>query len=249
METQTLERQHASRTAGPASLAAYAGAAAFVVAAVWFWLVIKGVTVSPAPRTGPDVSAPQSMRLFYRWLAGTLPQERYYTSTAIAGFLCLAATASSARSLARRANTLAAIGALLIGAGSLLWITGNVLMLGGHRAIGLMAAHADPIQATNSIAFTVDTIGQAFMFAAFAVIGAGMLGLAAAAERPGHRLWAGITIATALVMLLTAAWFAISNDTISDLMLFISGLVVLPLWLIATERAGSSRQEPAPSVR
>jgi hypothetical protein len=248
METQTLEHQQALRTARGASLGAYAGAAAFVIAAVWFWLAVKGVTVRSAPRIGPGASAQEGMRAFYRWLASTLPQERYYTSIAIAGFLCLAATANSARSLARRDDVLAPIGALLIGTGSLLWITGNVLVLGGHRAIGLMAAHANPIQVTNSIAFTIDTIGQAFMLGAFALIGAGMLGLAAAAERPRHRPWAAGTIVGALLILLTAACFATSNDSISDLMLFLSGLVTLPLWLIWTGRARRLRKDPPLSV-
>jgi len=48
--------------------------------------------------------------------------------------------------------------ALATGVSSLLWITGNVLELGGHRAVGLMATHANPIQATNAIAFTIDMI-------------------------------------------------------------------------------------------
>jgi hypothetical protein len=28
--------------------------------------------------------------IYYRWLVTTLPQERFYTAIAIAGFLCLA---------------------------------------------------------------------------------------------------------------------------------------------------------------
>jgi hypothetical protein len=39
------------------------------------------------------------MRIYYRWLVKTLPQERYCTSIAIAGFLCLAATAVFLRNL------------------------------------------------------------------------------------------------------------------------------------------------------
>ena len=184
MQTLTAGRVRARHAAGAATIVAYPGAAAFVIAAAWFWLATKGVTVATAPRIGPDVPPQQAMRIYYRWQATTLPQERYYTSIAIAGFLCLAAAAIFLRDLLGRDRALARIGALAIGAGALLWITGSVLELGGHRAVGLMATHANPIQATNSIAFTIDTIAAAFALAAFALIGAGMLAFAAARPRP-----------------------------------------------------------------
>ena len=244
MATQTVERQQTNRTIGPVAAVAYAGAAAFVIAAIWFWLVTKTVTVTPAPRIGSDVSSQQGMRIYYHWQATTLPQERYYTSIAVTGFLCLAAVASSVRAPVDRDRTLARIGALLVGTGSLLWIAGNVLVLGGHRAVGLMATHANPIQATNSIAFTIDTIGRAFALAAFALIGAGMLGLAAAVQRTGHRAWASGTIVTALMMLFTAGCFATSNDSLSDLMLLISGVLVLPLWLAWSGHTSASLLRP-----
>jgi hypothetical protein len=195
--------------------------------------------VSPASRTGPDVPAQQAMRIYYRWQATTLRQERYYIAIAIAGFLCLAASAAFVEGPAGHDRAAARIGPLLVSAGCLLWIAGNVLVLGGHRAVGLMAAHANPIHATNSIAFTIDTISQAFAVAAFALIGAGMLALAAAMPRPGHRAQLGCAIAIALVIPITAASYATGSDNFSDLMLFISGLLALPLWLIGTGRIGS----------
>jgi hypothetical protein len=124
----------------------------------------------------------------------------------------------------------------LVAAGSLLWIAGSVLALGGHRAVGLMATHANPIQTTNSIAFTVDTIAAAFALAAFALIGAGMLGLAAAAPRPAHRAWARGTIVVALAVLVTAGSYAAGDDGFTDLMLLIGSAALLPLWLIWTGR-------------
>lgn len=244
METQTAERVRAGTTAGPATVVAYAGAAAFVVAGVWFWLATKGVTVATAPRAGADVASQQAMRSYYRWQVTTLPQERYYTAIAIAGFLCLATAAFSVRDLMGRDHAAARIGAGLVGTGSLLWIAGSVLELGGHRAVGLMATHANPIQTTNSIAFTIDTIAAAFALAAFALIGAGMLGFAAAARRPAHRAWARCTIVVALVMLVTAGSYAAGNDGFSDLMLFIGSIGLLPLWLIWTANTGGSQPEP-----
>jgi hypothetical protein len=237
METQTAERVRTGKTAGPASIVAYAGAAAFVIAGVWFWLAIKGVTVASTPRVGTGEPSQQAMRIYYRWLVTTLPQERYYMAIAIAAFLCLAASAFFVRDLLGRDRAPARIGAGLAGAGSLLWIAGSVLELGGHRAVGLMATHANPIQTTNSIAFTINMIAAAFSLAAFALIGAGMLGFAAAARRSVHRAWASVTIVVALVALVTAASYAAGSGGFSDLMLFIGGVVLLPLWLIWTGRA------------
>jgi hypothetical protein len=237
MGTQTAERVRARKAAGPATAVAYTGAAAFVIAGIWFWLATQGVTVAAAPRAAADVTAQQAMRGYYRWLVTTLPQERYYTSIAIAGFLCLAASAVVARDRLGPDRTPARIGALLVAAGSLLWIAGSVLALGGHRAVGLMATHANPIQTTNSIAFTVDAIAAAFALAAFALIGAGMLGLAAAAPRPARRAWARGTIVVALAVLVTAGSYAAGDDSFTDLMLLIGGAALLPLWLIWTGRA------------
>jgi hypothetical protein len=247
METQTIGRQQTSRTAGPATAVACAGAAALITAAAWFWLATTGLTVAPAPRIGPSVTAEQGLRIYYRWQATTLPQERYYTSLAIAGVLCLAAAAVFVRDLLGRDRAPARIGVWLVGTGAFLWITGSVLQLGGHRAVGLMATHANPIQATNSIAFTIDAISQASALAAFALIGAGMLTLAAAAQRHWHRGWVSYTIVAALVMLATAGAYAAGNDTVSDLMVIASGGVLLPVWLIWTGRLGRTGH-PSPNA-
>ena len=247
METQTIERQRAHRTAGPASVVAYTGAAAFVIAAAWFWLAAKGLTVAPVPRIGPDVAPEQGLRVYYRWQATTARQERYYTSIAIAGFLCLALAAGSVRDLLGRDRLPARIGSSLVGAGAFLWITGSILQLGGHHAVGLMATHANPIQTTNSIAFTIDAISQAFALAAFAMIGAGMLALAAAARRHGHRRWVSYTIVAALAMLVTAWCYAASNDDLLDLAVLAGGAVLLPVWLIWASRIGATGH-PSPDA-
>ena len=246
METQTIERVRATHAAGgPATAVAYAGAAAFAIAAGWFWLATKNVTVAPPPRIGPHVAPLQAMRIYYRWQVTTLPQERYYISIAIAGFLCLAVAAIYLRAKVGRDRPLAGTGALLVGAGAATWITGSVLQLGGHRAVGLMATHTNPIQTTNSIAFTIDMIAAAFAVAAFAFIGAGMLAFAvtAARQHDGHRAWARYTIVIALTLLVLAWSYAAGNSNLSDLLLIAEGLVLLPLWLIWTCRIGGI--EPA----
>src|SRR6266508_5839550 len=59
-----------------------------------------------------------------------------------------------------------------------LWVVGNVALLGGHRAIGLMATHGNPLETVGSIHFSIDIIDDAFELAAFALIGVGMLAFA-----------------------------------------------------------------------
>ena len=106
------------------------------------------------------------MRIYCQWLATTLPQERYYISIVIAGFLCLATASVFLRNLLGRDRELARIGALATGADSLLRITGSVAELEDHRAVGLMATHLTQIQTTNTIASTVNTIVAVFALAA-----------------------------------------------------------------------------------
>jgi hypothetical protein len=246
MQTQIMERVRVKRATGPAGVVAYGGAAAFAVGAAWFWLAAKRVTVAAAPRVGPHVPLQQGMRSYYRWQISTLLQERLYTSIAIAGFLCLAVSAVFLRDLLARDHTLTRVGALAIGAGALLWTTGSVVQLGGHRAVGLMATHANPIQTTNSIAFTVDTIAAAFALAAFALIGAGMLALAAAAasERPHRRAWARYTALVALTLLVLAGSYAAGSGNLTDLLLIADGVVLLPVWLIWSGSIGGTGPEP-----
>jgi hypothetical protein len=240
--TATTAGQRRLRIVGRAAVTAYAGAAAFVIAGSWFLLVTKDLTVVPAPRIAPSMPAEQGMRTYYRWLATTLPQERYYVSIGIAGFACLAAAALSSRNLTDRDHALTRTAGLLVGAGSLLWITGSVLELGGHHAVGMMATHSNPIEFTNSIAFTVDMIAAAFAVAAFTALGAGMLAFAAAAaaKHTRYRAWLGYTIFTALAMLVTAGCYTAGNDNVLDLMLVADGVVLLPGWLIWTANAGGS---------
>ena len=247
MQTQTIERARVKRPAGTAGVVAYAGAAAFAIGAAWFWLAAKRVTVAAAPRVGPHVTLQQGLRSYYRWQVTTLLQERLYTSIAIAGFLCLAVSAVFLRDLLTRDRTLARIGALTIGAGALLWTTGSVVQLGGHRAVGLMATHTNPIQTTNSIAFTIDIVAAAFALAAFALIGAGMLALAAAAarEHAGRRAWARYTALVALTLLVLAGFYAAGSGSLTDLMLLADGVVLLPVWLIWSGSIGGPGPEPA----
>jgi hypothetical protein len=238
MRTMTMRRARSRAAIGTASLVAYLGAVAFPLAAIWYELVERRITVAPEPSFGPGQSPAERLQLFYCWLGGTLPQERLFTSIAIAGLCCLATAAVFARDLLGRERLLGRIGAGAIGAGALLWVAGSVAQLGGHRAVVLMAAHGNPIDAVNSIAFTVDTVDQAFELAAFALLGAGMLALArlAIGAGPRYRGW-GWCAALLALLLLALAWSYAGDDAgRTDLLLLAGGVVLLPVWLVWTGR-------------
>jgi hypothetical protein len=241
MATQTMQRVRAARGTSTAAVVAYAGAAAFVIAAAWFWLATKGVTVAAAPQSRRGESEAQALRSYYQWQATTLVQERWYTVIAIAGFLCLVTVAFAVRDGLGHRPALAQAGALAIGAGAVTWIAGSLVQIGGHRAVGLMAGHSNPITTVNSIAFTIDLIVATFAVAAFALAGAGLLAFAVTVQRTaGHRavagVWAGYTIVVALLLLVTAGAYAADNGDLADLLLFADGVAALPVWLVWTGR-------------
>ena len=76
METLTARTGAGKHATGTPHIVTYLGAAAFVIAATWFGLATKGVTVATAPRLGPNAAPQQGMHFYYRWQVTTLPQER-----------------------------------------------------------------------------------------------------------------------------------------------------------------------------
>jgi hypothetical protein len=238
MQSQTISRARTKLSASPGGAVAYAGAAAFVIGTVWNELVSKAITVTAAPQMTPRTPLAQRIHTYYRWWVTTLGQERLFMTVLIIGFLCLAAAALVIRDLLGRDRPLPRAGTTAITVGAVLWITGAVLQLGGHRAVGLMATHANPVLTVDSIAFTVDMIAQAFALATFAFIGAGLLAYARAAVQthPQLRLWAGYTLVSAVFSLVIAVTYATDSGDTTDLLLLIGGVVVMPLWLIWTGR-------------
>jgi hypothetical protein len=219
-----------------ASAVAHAGAAAFLVAAVWYALVVAEVTVASEPRPQPGQAQQEWFHAYYAWFASTLRQERYYTGAAIVGFLSLMVTAAFVRNAFGRRQPFASVGAQMMGAGVLLWVVGAVVSVGGHRAVGLMTGRGDPIETVNSITWTIDTINDAFELAASALLGAGLLALAWVGMRAGSRgpAWSRYTLAVGLVLLATAGAYAAQSFDLVDVLLVAGGAVLLPLWLFWT---------------
>jgi hypothetical protein len=236
MVTQTLTPVAARDTSRLPRMAGYLGAAAFVVATAWYALATLHVTGPAPPHTRPGVPADRALRVFYHWFAGTLLQQRLHLAIAIGAFAAFAAVALLARQVLDPAGALAAAGARAITAGVIAYGTGTVIFLGGHQAVGLMATHDNPIQVTNSIAFTIDTIDQAFDLTAYALFCAGMAALAWAGLRQARRGWAGYTAALALLALLVAWSYGAGGGDLTNDLLFAGGLVLLPAWMIWTSR-------------
>jgi hypothetical protein len=219
-----------------ASAVAYAGAAAFLVAAVWYALVVAEVTVASEPRPQPGEAQEEWFHVYYAWFASTLRQERYYTSAAIVGFLSLMVTAAFVRNAFGRRQPFASFAAQIMGAGTLLWVVGAVVSIGGHRAVGLMTGRGDPIETANSITWTIDTINDAFELAGSALLGAGMVALAGVGMQARSRgpAWSRYTFAVGLVLLATAGAYAAQSFDLVDVLLVAGGAVLLPLWLFWT---------------
>jgi hypothetical protein len=177
---------------------------------VWYALVVAKVTVASEPQPQPGQAQQEWFHTYYAWFASTLRQERYYTSAATIGFLSLMVTAAFVRNAFGRRQPFASFGAQIIGAGTLLWVVGAVVSIGGHRAVGLMTVRGDPIETVNSTTWTIDTINDAFELTGSALLGAGMLALArvgmpARSRRPA---WSRYTLAVGLVLLATAGAYA-----------------------------------------
>ncbi|MGZ4150534.1 MAG: hypothetical protein ACXVQJ_10865, partial [Actinomycetota bacterium] len=127
-------------------------------------------------------------------------------------------------------------GAVLVGLGSALWIVGNVVQLGGHRAVGLMATHGNPIETTNSIAFTIDTIDDALEVAALVAIATGMLAFGAASMRAVGTTWRTTSLVTGVVTGALAVAYVTGPDGLVNALLVLGAVVVLPAWLVLTGR-------------
>ncbi|HEU0240387.1 MAG TPA: hypothetical protein VFR11_14070 [Micromonosporaceae bacterium] len=223
---------------GVAWVVMYVAAAAFLISAIWYALIANHVTVASAPLAPPGEPLDSALHRWYQWFATTLPQERFNTAIALLGMLSLVVVAATLRGRFGRSATLSRIGGYALALGGVMWTIGNTLQLGGHRAVGLMATHDNPIEAVNAIAFTVDTVTQAFELVALLLIGGGMLALAAQARRttamrPG---WIGSTATVAVAVLVLAAAYADASDDLTLWLLVGIGAVLLPVWLMWTAR-------------
>src|SRR5512132_1498559 len=234
MTSATLEqKQQVLGTTQRIGLVAYGAAAGLVVAAGWYVLIARHVTVAAPPLVEAGVPIDMVLHRYYAWFVPTLQQERIDTAIAIVAFVCLVPIASALRDRLGQASWLTLIGATGVAVGAITWVIGNVVALGGHRAVGLMATHGNPIETVNAIGFTIDTIDDAFELAAFALIGAGALafGWVALHDRRAPMGWGWLSLAVGIVTLTLSAAYATGEGNLVDLLLLSGGVVLLPAWL------------------
>lgn len=237
--TTTLERVSPSSDTGRRRPLVWISAAAFAISSVWFALIETGVTQA-AESEASNASQGDALRAHYVWFATTLQQERVVTGVAILGLATLVASVWELRGRLG-AGSAATAGALAVWLGSVVWIMGNVIQLGGDRAVGLMASNSNPIETTNSIAFTVAMIDDAVELVAFAMLGVGMACLAIAAWRMGGatRSWSRCTAGFALVLVALAIAHGMADTHIADVLLVVVGAALTPAWLLWAGRVGA----------
>jgi hypothetical protein len=229
---------------GVASVTAYAGAAAFLLAAAWYALVMAEVVVAAEPNPQSGQLREEWLQTYFSWFSSTLPDERLYGSAAIIGFLCLLASAAFVRDRRESDHALAKLGAQAVGAGAIIWIVGNVASLGGHHAVGVMVDRGDPLETVRLILWLVDDVDDAFELVGLATIGLGFLVLAWPMRLAARQLaWRRFTALVGLVLLATAIAYAARVFDLVDLLLVVGGALLLPAWLVWTGRL--LRERPA----
>jgi hypothetical protein len=235
MDTVSLGRVRARRSIAMPSVVAYVGAAGFAVAGLWGYLIANGVTVRPEPVPVAGEPLQRQLARDFAWFVSMLEQERFSTTIAIAAFLCLAVVASF---LGRRfvARPIASVGTAAVVIGAVLWVGGAVIQLGGHRAVGLLATHNNPIGAVNAIAFTIDTIQEAVALAAFSLIGIGLVTVAGSALRARSEPlgWIACSAVAALLTLALAVSYVVDAGSLRDLLVLAAGVAGAPTWLVWT---------------
>jgi hypothetical protein len=231
-----------------ASVTSYAGAAALLVAAAWYALVVAEVVVPAEPRLQSGQSREEWLQTYFSWFASTLVDERFHGGAAIIGFLCLLATAAFLRDELEPERALTKLGAQAVAAGAIIWVVGNVAALGGHHAVGVMTDRGDRLETVRLIAWLID-VDDAFKLVGLAVMGTGFLALAWQSMRAagGHVAWSRFTGLVGLVLLATAAAYAARTFDLVDLLLVVGGVLLLPAWLVWSGRLLRERPVlPAP---
>jgi len=195
-------------------------AALLALGAAWYALILAHVTV-PAPPSG------DSLPSWYQWQAVVQRQQWVVTALAIAGIVGFAAVVDrlGAGRWPRRA----------VLAGAALWTVGDLLQIGGHHAVDLMAAHGNPIDTVNAIAFTVDTITAVFECVALLAVGGGLVGLGL--DRAASPRWRAVTCATGVAVAVLGVGYGVDNGTVTDVLTVVVGLLVLPGWLLFSCRS------------
>ncbi len=184
----TARRQHdrlrkARRT--PRSAIVYS--ACLVLAAGWYALQALHVTIANPPPLPRDRTA--RLTIFFEYFRSTVPQQCMAMLIASAGFAALYV-------LTERTNSISDYEwpARLCRLGAALFITAQLIQVGGYRYIYDTSLPAGRDLTADLVALQlVDAIDDALELGAFALLGAGMIGLGLATHiSPATRGWSAL---------------------------------------------------------
>jgi len=233
MTTMTLTPTRRSAPRVGLALGSVAGAA-LVVAGIWNTLIEEHLTVSSPPSQAEAGGSPlRAMHEHYVWYAGTVAQTRGATILGLVGVTGLVLMAGELRHRLPTSVPVRAAGTTLQ-LGGVVWILGSLAAIGGHRAVGLMATHGNPVQTVNAVAFTTDVTSDALSAASFILLALGMVALAFVSLR--GRGWTTLTAATSLLSAVVAYGYVAGIDSITTYELGLLAVVALPAWLVSTGR-------------
>jgi hypothetical protein len=207
-------------------------AVSFFVASVWYFLLSQQISVADEPTFARDVPFDQVLEGFYDWYVTTLIQERLLMLVNFVGFLALIGVAQALREVFGRERPVGGLAAAAATLGSVLWIIGNIVQLGGHRAVELMARGGNDLDPVNAISFTIDRIDDWFELIGLGLIGLGAFAFGVGAIRTGvlPKAWGYYTLALGALLVVVSIAYAFDNGDLVDLLLLIAGVFLVPAW-------------------
>ena len=208
-------------------------AVAFFVASVWYFLLSQQISVADEPTFARDIPFDQVLEGFYDWYVTTLTQERFLILVNFVGFLALIGVAVALREVFGRERPVGVLAAAAATLGSVLWIIGNIVQLGGHRAVEIMARGGNDLDPVNAISFTIDRIDDWFELIGLGLIGLGAFAFGLGAIRSGGVLpkgWGYYTLALGALLVVVSIAYAFDKGDLVDLLQLIVGVVLAPAW-------------------
>jgi hypothetical protein len=203
---------------------AVGSAVALSAATLWTVLIEARVTVEAPPEWAVGSDFGEFLERWYAWQATTLGKERWALALLCVGLLGVVVSALRIA----RGGTARRSAAAAIAAGASLWAAVSLAQSASRHAIEQMAASGNQIDAVNSIAFTVDTTAGWMHAGASAVLGLGLLVLAA---RGGSPTWRGLCAATG-ASAWVFAWLLFAETDASRYAGLVVGALLLPLWTV-----------------
>ena len=225
-------------------------AIAFFVASVWYFLLSQQISVADEPIFARDVPFNRVLEGFYDWYITTLMQERLNILINFVGFLALIGVVLALRELFGRDRSFGILAAASATLGAVLWIVGNLVQLGGHRAVELMARGGNDLDPVNAISFTIDRVDDWFELIGLGLIGLGAFTFGAGAIRTGvlPRAWGYFTLALGAFVVVISLAYAFESGDLVDLLLLITGIVLVPAWGVWTAVLFSRNDSRSTSV-